>query len=186
MKRMVSIILSLVFLSACSGNPVEQDLKEANERNEELKRLLQTEEVSLQKNTQRLENLKQEISKMKEIRGNPDISKYVQVIETYASEMESSFDRLDEMIKANDDSLQSIQTDFKEVEKQISRTIEDYNDDTADVELDDYLKRRHESIRLANDEILAAIDTLNRGMENDDPDLFKEGINQLKQVNEYY
>ncbi|MFB9859942.1 hypothetical protein ACFPFV_11095 [Salinicoccus siamensis] len=186
MKRMTSIILSVMFLSACSGNPVEQDLKEANERNEELKRLLQTEEVSLQKNSQRLENLEQEISKMKEIRGNPDISKYVQDIESYASEMESSFDELDKMIRENEESPQNLQSNFKEVEKQISRTIEDYNDETTDVELDDYLKRRHESILLANDEILAAIDILNRGIENDDSDLFKEGLDQLKQVNEYY
>ena len=117
MKRMLYIPLAALVLSACGDPSIEQELEQANERNEELKGILQTEEVNLQKNTQRLEALKEDISKMKSVIGNPDINSYVDIVSQYADDMEQSLSEMDKLMSGDSDSedLADMESEFEEI-----------------------------------------------------------------------
>ncbi|WP_342386975.1 hypothetical protein [Salinicoccus bachuensis] len=188
MKRMIYIPLIALVLSACGDPSIEQELEQANERNEELKGILQTEEVNLQKNTQRLEALKEDISKMKSVIGNPDINSYVDIVTEYAEEMESGLSEMDKLMAGNGDSedLADMESDFEKISSDMIEAMEAYDDSASGIELDEYLERQHSAIQLANGEIRAALDTLGNGIKASNPALYEQGLEQLRSTHEYY
>lgn len=188
MKRTIYIPLIALVLSACGDPSIEQELEQANERNEELKGILQTEEVNLQKNTQRLEALKDDISKMKSVIGNPDINSYVDIVMEYAEEMESGLSEMDKLMSGNGDGeeLADMESDFEGISADMIEAMDAYDDSASSIELDEYLERQHSAIQLANGEIREALDTLGNGIEASNPALYEQGLEQLRSAHEYY
>ncbi|MFA7743903.1 hypothetical protein [Salinicoccus roseus] len=188
MKRMLYIPLAALVLSACGDPSIEQDLEQANERNEELKGILQTEEVNLQKNTQRLEALKEDISKMKSVIGNPDINSYVDIVSQYADDMEQSLSEMDKLMSGDSDSedLADMESEFEEISSDMIEAMESYDENASGVELDEYLERQHSAIQIANGEIRTALDTLANGIASSNPALYEQGLEQLRSAHEYY
>lgn len=188
MKRLLYIPLTALLLSACGDPTIEQELEQANERNEELKGILQTEEVNFQKNSQRLEALKEDISKMKSVIGNPNIDNYVDVVTDYAGGMERSLSDMDGLLSNHEDGeeLSGMESDFEEISSELFETMEAYDENSAGIELDEYLVRQHNAIQLANDDIRAALDTIANGIEASDSALYEQGIEQLRSAHEYY
>ncbi|KIH71897.1 hypothetical protein [Salinicoccus roseus] len=188
MKRLLYIPLTALLLGACGNPTIEQELEQAKERNEELKGILQTEEVNFQKNTQRLDALKEDISKMKSVIGNPDIDNYVDIVTDYAGGMERSLTDMDGLLSNHDDGeeLSGMESDFEEISSELFETMEAYDENSAGIELDEYLERQHNAIQLANGEIRAALDTIANGIEASDSALYEQGIEQLRSAHEYY
>lgn len=187
MKRLIYIPLTALLLGACGNPTIEQELEQANERNEELKGILQTEEVNFQKNTQRLEALKEDISKMKSVIGNPDINSYVDIVTDYAGGMERSLTDMDGLLSNYDgEELSGLESDFEEISSELFETMEAYDESSDGIELDEYLERQHNAIQLANDDIRAALDTIANGIEASDSALYEQGIEQLRSAHEYY
>lgn len=187
MKRLIYIPLTALLLGACGNPTIEQELEQANERNEELKGILQTEEVNFQKNTQRLEALKEDISKMKSVIGNPDINSYVDIVTDYAGGMERSLTDMDGLLSNYDgEELSGLESDFEEISSELFETMEAYDESSDGIELDEYLERQHNAIQLANGDIRAALDTIANGIEASDSALYEQGIKQLRSAHEYY
>ncbi|WP_271398050.1 hypothetical protein [Salinicoccus roseus] len=187
MKRLIYIPLTALLLGACGNPTIEQELEQANERNEELKGILQTEEVNFQKNTQRLEALKEDISKMKSVIGNPDINSYVDIVTDYAGRMERSLTDMDGLLSNYDgEELSGLESDFEEISSELFETMEAYDESSDGIELDEYLERQHNAIQLANGDIRAALDTIANGIEASDSALYEQGVEQLRSAHEYY
>ncbi|MCG1009032.1 hypothetical protein J4760_03075 [Salinicoccus sp. ID82-1] len=188
MKRMIYIPLVALGLSACGDPSIEEELASANDRNEELQSILQTEEVALQKNTQRLEALEEDISKMQSVISNPDIDAYVDIVTDYSDAMKQGLSDLDTLLSDNADAqdLSTMNASFEEIEKSLAEAIEAYRDGATSVELDEYLVRRHSAIQLANEDILAALDSIGNGISASDQNLLDQGLVQLRNAHEYY
>lgn len=188
MKRLLYIPLTALLLGACGNPTIEQELDQAKERNEELKGILQTEEVNFQKNIQRLEALKEDISKMKSVIDNPDIDNYVDIVTDYAGGMERSLTNMDELLSNHEDGeeLSGMESDFEEISSVLFETMEAYDESSDGIELDEYLERQHNAIQLANGDIRAALDTIANGIEASDSALYEQGIEQLRSAHEYY
>ncbi|MFC3418133.1 hypothetical protein ACFOLA_01260 [Salinicoccus hispanicus] len=188
MKRMIYIPLVALGLSACGDPSIEEELASANDRNEELQSILQTEEVALQKNTQRLEALEEDISKMQSVISNPDIDAYVDIVTDYSKAMKKGLSDLDALLSDNADTedLSTMDQEFEEISESLTGAIEDYRDGSSNVELDEYLERQHSAIQLANEDILGSLDTIGNGISMSDQNLLDQGLEQLRNAHEYY
>ncbi|GAB3071808.1 hypothetical protein ACFOU0_07870 [Salinicoccus sesuvii] len=188
MKRIIYVPLIALGLSACGSPSVEEELASANDRNEELQSILQTEEVTLQKNTQRLQALEDDISKIQSVISNPDIDAYVETVTDYSQAMQEGLSELDTLLADNADKedLSSMEDAYGDISENLTEAIETYRDDVAKVELDDYLNRQHSAIELANEDILGALNTIGTGISASDRDLLDQGLDQLRDANEYY
>lgn len=188
MKRLIYIPLVALGLSACGSPSIEEELASANDRNEELQSILQTEEVALQKNTQRLQALEDDISKIQSVISNPDIDAYVDIVTDYSKAMQDGLSELDALLtdNADEEDLSSMDEAYEDISENLTEAIEAYRDDASNVELDDYLDRQHSAIELANEDILGALNMIGNGISASDQNLLDQGIEQLRNANEYY
>ncbi|WP_020008400.1 hypothetical protein [Salinicoccus albus] len=188
MKRLIYLILPIIVLSACGGNSPKQELAEAEERNKELESMLQTEEVNLQKNQMRLEALEEDISKMQSVIGNSDIDTYVSEVSEYSSALKEEVEKLDGLVKEAKESedLSIISEDIGDIRENIDEAMNRYQSAAEALELNDYLKREHSSLELANEEISDALDNIENGADSSTMEAVNEGTEQLKSASEYY
>lgn len=188
MKRSIYILLPIIILSACGSPSAEEQLSKAEDRKEELQGVLQTEEVNLQKNTLRLEALEEDISKMQSVIGNSDIDEYVSVVGDYSGTLEKELTELSKLIqKAKEEKdLSIISKDIEEISSRITETINNYENSAGNLELNEYLKRQHSSLLLANDEIQSALQSVKNGADAGSMEAVDEGVKQFNNASEYY
>lgn len=188
MKRLTYILLPIFLLTACGGPSVEEQLAAAEDRKEELQGLLQTEEVNVQKNTLRLDALEEDISKMQSVIGNSDIDEYVSIVGEYSNTLEKELEKLDSLVKKakSEQDLSIISKDIDEISSKITEAISSYENAVENVELNEYLKRQHSSLQLANDEIESALHTVKNGAEASSMEAVNNGIEQFNSASEYY
>lgn len=188
MKRLTYLILPMILLAGCGSPASEQELTEAEERNKELEAMLQTEEVNLQKNQMRLDALEEDISKMKSVIGNSDIDTYVSEVSEYSSVLTEELEKLDGLVKDAKESedLSIINDDIEDIRTNINDAMSKYQSAVENLELNDYLKRQHSSLELANEEINNGLDSIENGADSSTMEALDEGIDQLNSAGEYY
>lgn len=188
MKRSIYILLPILLLSACGSPSAEEQLSEAEDRKAELQGVLQTEEVNVQKNTLRLDALEEDISKMQSVIGNSDIDEYVSIVGEYSGTLEKELANLSALIqKAKEEKdLSIISEDMDGINSRIKDAMGTYESSAKGLELNDYLKRQHSSLQLANDEIESALQSVENGADAGSMEAVEEGIQQLNSASEYY
>lgn len=188
MKRLTYILLPIVLLASCGSPSAEKQLSAAEDRKEELQGVLQTEEVDVQKNTLRLEALEEDISKMQSVIGNSDIEEYVSVVGDYSETVENELTQLSELVKKakNEEELSVISKDIDEISSKINKAISSYEGSVEGLELNEYLKRQHSSLQLANEEIEGALQSVKNGADAGSMEAVDEGIKQFNNASEYY
>lgn len=188
MRRSIKILLPIVMLAGCGSPSAEEQLSSAEEKKEELQGILQTEEVNVQKNKLRLDALEEDISKMQSIIGNSDIDEYVQVVSEYSGTLEKELTDLSETVQKakEEDDLSVISKDIDDISSSISEAAGKYEKAAEGLELNEYLKRQHSSLKLANDEIEGALQSIKNGADSESMEAVDEGLSQLNSASEYF
>lgn len=188
MKRLIYILLPIVLLSACGSPSAEEQLSAAEEKKEELQGVLQTEEVNVQKNKLRFDALEEDISKMQSVIGNSDIDEYVSTVGDYSETLEQELADLSTLVKKakKKEDLSIISEDIDGISTDIKEAVSSYESSVEGLKLNEYLKRQHNSLQLANDELEGALQSIENGADAGSMEAVDEGIKQFNSASEYY
>lgn len=188
LKKITIPLLTLLILSACGNESTEEQLQEAEAHKEELESVLQTEEVTFQRNTLKLESLEDSISQIESEGDNEAVTEYVNAVETYANALQGQIDHLTEIVgqAKEEDDLDPVNDEIDSIIDNVENTIQSYDEDTSELELNESLERKHNELQLANRELPQALESIKNGASSGSMEAMDEGLDMLNDVSEYY
>lgn len=188
MKKITIPLLTLLLLSACGNESTEEQLQEREAHKEELESVLQTEEVTFQRNTLKLESLEDSISQIEGEGDNEAVTEYVDAVESYANALKSEIDHLTEVVgqAKEDNDLNPVNDEIDAIIDNIEDTIQNYDENTSELELNESLERKHNELQLANEELPQALESIKNGASSGSMEAMDEGLGMLNDVSEYY
>ncbi|WP_415735707.1 hypothetical protein [Lacicoccus alkaliphilus] len=178
----------IIILTACGSPSPEEELASAEQQREELGEMLQTESVALERNRERLEILENEISQVETSQNDEDVQAYMAIVEEYSSSLISELESLGTLIEEarQTEELSEVQDDIEIIIQDIEETIDTYEEEVIEIELNETLMRRHNSLQLAHEAFPAALAHIKNGAEDDNMDGVEEGVSALNGISEFY
>src|SRR5699024_5643950 len=85
-----------------------------------------------------------------------------------------------------EDDLSVISKDIDDISSSINEAAGNYEKAVEGLELNEYLKRQHSSLKLANDEIEGALQSIKNGEDSGYMEAVDEGLEQLNKSSKYY
>src|SRR5699024_7621370 len=136
----------------------------------------------------RLDAVEGEISKMQSVSGISDIDEYVQIGSGYSVTWAKELTGLREAVqKAKEEEDLSVSTtDIDDLSSGSKEAASMYEKAVERLQLNEYLKRQHSSLKLANDEIEGALQSIKNGADSGSMEAVDEGLGQLNNASEYY
>lgn len=188
MKKLLFLSIFIFILTSCGSPSPEEELASAEQKKEELVELLQTETVALERNKQRLEIIENEISQAETSQGDENIQAYITVIEEYSASLIDELEALGTAVEAvrQEGGAGDVDGDIDAIIRNIEDTISTYESEVSEIELNDTLMRRHNSIQLAHEEFPRALEVIRNGAEENNLDTMEEGISALNDISEFY
>lgn len=188
MKKLLFLSTFIFILTSCGSPSPEEELASAEQKKEELVELLQTETVALERNKQRLEIIENEISQAETSQGDENIQAYITVIEDYSASLVDELEALGTAVEAvrQEGGAGDVDGDIDAIIRNIEDTISTYESEVSELELNDTLMRRHNSIQLAHEEFPRALEVIRNGAEENNLDTMEEGISALNDISEFY
>lgn len=185
MKKLLLISTFIFILTSCGRPSPEEELASAEQKKEELVELLQTESVALERNKQRLEIIENEISQAETSQGDENIQAYITVIDEYSASLVDELEALGTVIEKIRQEGE-VDGDIDSIIRNIEDTISTYESEVSEIELNETLMRRHNSIQLAHEEFPQALEIIRNGAEENNLATMEEGISALNDISEFY
>lgn len=188
MKNLIFLFTFIFILASCGSPSVEEQLSTAEAEKEELEELLQTETVKLERNSIKLETLENEISQAETSQNDDNVQLYIDTIGEYTSSLVTELEALNKLIQKDNgtDNYNNLNENIDSIIQNIDETISTYETEVANLELNETLMRRHNSMEVAHADMSSALEQIKTGAANNDTETVKEGITALNSISEFY
>lgn len=188
MKNLIFLFTFILMLGSCGSPSAEEELSSAEAEKEELEELLQTETVKLERNSIKLETLENEISQAETSQNDDNVQLYIDIVDDYTTSLVNEFEALNTLINEdkNADDYSSLNENIDSIIQNIDETIGTYDAEVSNLELNETLMRRHNSLEVAHADMSGALEQIKTGAENNNSETIKEGITALNSISEFY
>lgn len=188
MKKLTFLFTIIFILASCGGPSAEDELSSREAEKEELEELLQTETVKLERNSIKLETLENEISQAKTSQNDDNVELYIDLVDEYTSSLVDELESLNQLIKEDNDSdnYNNLNENIDGIIQNIDEIISTYETGTGNLELNETLLRRHNSLEVAHADMTEALEQIKTGAANNDAQTVQDGTTALNNISEFY
>ncbi|WP_462420745.1 hypothetical protein [Salinicoccus sp. Marseille-QA3877] len=188
MKNLIFLFTFSFILASCGSPSAEEQLSSAEAEKEELEELLQTETVKLERNSMKLETLENEISQAETSQNDENVQLYIDTIDEYTKSLVTELESLNQMINEDysSDNYNNLNENIDTIIENIDDIISTYETEVNNLELNETLMRRHNSLEVAHADMTGALEQIKTGAANNDNKTVQDGITALNSISEFY